>query len=205
MGHVGAKNFLMRANLIVGALTALALAMAGCAGDFRVRQTEPIRVQIDGEPQETRVAADGANGEVEKTEFQIETPEDVDVVKVMVEVTNVEVEDEDDDDNETTPANTTTETGNETAEAAIILVIVEDQDTGEKLAEQQVEATEQPAQISFDIDIKGRNNVVVVTQAIEGAADVSVSAESADSTKDGGETATTATTTATTAATTTTY
>jgi hypothetical protein len=168
----------MRALFVMSALTLIATALAGCAGDFRIKQTEPFRIQIDGEPKETRVAAGGSGQAAETSEFKIESNKEVEKVTVVVEVTKVEGSSSQGSTSATTSASGN-ETGNtsSSAEPAIILVIVKDNDNGEKLAEKRVEADEQSAQVSLDIDVKGRNNVVIVTQAVQGIADVSVAAE----------------------------
>lgn len=158
---------------LVSALAVFALLLAGCTGQFDVKQTEPIRVEVNGAPQETRVAAEGEGGAGEDAdetgEFKIESPDEVQMITVTVEVTHVEV-------TETETVTASPSPTNE-SEPAIIIVIVEDRDTNEKLAEQQVEAGDQGAMVQLDIDVKGRNNVVVVTQAVQGVADVSVAAE----------------------------
>lgn len=157
--------------------------LAGCVGNFEMKQTEPFRVQIDGDAQESRVAAPDSDSkeaadEPETSEFKLDSAENVQIVKVKVEVVNVDMDDDDegDDDGTTTASPTDDETDND-SEPAIILIIIEDRDTGERLNEQQVEADDQTANVELNVDVKGRDNVVVITQAIQGVADVSVAAE----------------------------
>lgn len=166
-------------HLWVG-MAALALAMAGCTGNFDIKQTEPIRVQIDGESQDGRVESGSSN---ERKEFTIERTQEVEAVKVVVKVIQVE----DDDDGGPSPSATSTNaTGNTTAppqnetaaEPAIIVIIIEDRDTKEKLEERRVEADAQGTSVELVVNVKGHDNVVIVTQAVEGIADVSVAAKS---------------------------
>lgn len=186
----------MRVILVVTALMVLAVSLAGCTGDFRVRQTEPIRVQVDGGPEEARVASSDSESDAEeKSEFRIESPQEIEMVMVVVEVTPV-IEGAPVSPTgtpENTTGNQTPTTGNETSGAVVVLVIVEDRDTDERLAEERVEAGEQSTQVELDVDVKGRNNVIIVTQAVQGVADVSVAAMSAS----GGNTTTSAATTTT--------
>ena len=179
----------MRAKLLTSALVLLATAFAGCVGEFEIQQTEPLRIQVDGDSQDARLAANDSGGQggaqaTEKREFRIDTEDDVEQVVVVVEVKNVEIEGDDrdddmgdDDDNATSSPTDDNETMNDTSrKAAVVLVIIEDRDTGEKLAEQEVEASESSNKVELDVDVKGKNNVVIVTQAVQGVADVNVAA-----------------------------
>lgn len=184
----------MRANILLFGFAFLALALAGCTGDFNVRQTEPIKVQIDGEAEETRLAAGGDDGAARESEFRIENPDDVEVVTVVVQVVKVEAEDADEpgdvdqvDDDETNE--TEDDDANESddgAEPTVILVLIEDGDTGERLQEQRVEASDDDsAQAELNVNVKGKDNIVVVTQAVQGAAHVTVSAKEGSETGPG--------------------
>lgn len=159
---------------------AILMSLAGCTGNFDIKQTEPLRIQIDGAPQETQVAADGRASE--RSEFKIESPDSVEVVKVVVEVKVVDA---------AGPAGSTSSAANTSGpnatqptdgddERAVVLVIVEDRDKKEKIAERRVESQGDATQVSLDVDVKGRDNVVIITQAVEGMADVNVAAKSSE-------------------------
>src|ERR1044072_3857771 len=47
----GSRVFMNPIRPIAVGLAVLAVALAGCTGGFTVNQTEPIRVQIEGQPQ----------------------------------------------------------------------------------------------------------------------------------------------------------
>src|SRR5687767_9865943 len=97
-------------KLVIGVVLAFAAtALAGCVGDFEVKQTEPLRIQIDGEGEDAKLACnscdsgDGIDTRSEQSEFRIDTDGgDVDQVMVVVEVTNVQVDGDDDMDDEPT-------------------------------------------------------------------------------------------------------
>lgn len=208
----------MKATPIVGALLALLLAMAGCTGSFDIDQTEPIRIQVDGDGEDARLSADddGSNdGGVDsvqstrKQEFRIATTDDVDAVKVVVIVKNVAVAgDGADDDGQGDDGGDDNDTSNDTSDnatstsKAVVLVIIEDRTTGESLAEETVEAGDEDGNAELNVNVKGKDNVVIVTQAVEGVADVNVAAQSGESTMDSSDETVTATTTTSTAATT---
>jgi hypothetical protein len=186
-------------------VSALALmGLAGCTGSFDVDQTEPFRVQLDGAPQ-TVVVREGA----EPREVNVETcPEaedpcdvgEVDVqvkvtktsmeacsVKVTVKTTSGEVLDEQvidvggdsgsngtmtTDDNATGNGTTTVTETTTTTQAASGDVIIQ----------------------NLVIDVRGNRNIVVVTEALSGAASVDIQAIQAsgnadvDADQDGGAT-----------------
>lgn len=176
----------MKATLLTSVLALFATSLAGCTGQFDVKQTEPLRIQIDGAPQESRIAAsDSGSGtqDPDKSEFRIEGSEEFEKVTVVVEITRVEGNASDGNvsqGNATQAPNETAE--NTTAPPVVVMVIVEDRDNGQRLAERRVEAENQSAQVELDIDVKGRNNVVIVTQAVQGIADVNVAARGGGST-----------------------
>lgn len=177
--------------MLAGLFAVAALAMAGCSGtgNFDIQQTEPFRVQLEGEPQTVVVSEDDS----EAKEVVIDTcndpcgddgPEQV-TVKVQV-----------------TPQH---------AAACVIKVIIKDKSTGEVLEEREVSAGSgssvsasatatgnasgntsatmtTSAASSGDtnvviqnivVNVKGKDNIVVLTQAIQGSADVDISAASA--------------------------
>jgi hypothetical protein len=172
----------MKASFILGTLAILALSFSGCTGKFDIKQTEPFRIEVNGDGFDSRVASSNSgSSEPERVECIIEKEENVEVVTVIVKVKKVEVVTE-------SPSPTTaTNTTDDDAERVIVLIIVKDEDTDEKLAEQQVEADDQDANVNLNVNVKGHNNLVVVTQAVQGVADVNVSAEGSTST-DGGST-----------------
>jgi hypothetical protein len=167
------------------ALAVLAVALAGCTGGFTVNQTEPIRVQIEGAPQ-TVVVREGG----EAQEVNVETcPEDrdpcdvenVDVqlrvhkvsteacsVKVTIRTVSGEVLDEviidvdgvDADDGATTGDGNATGNGTMTATAT---------QTGDAASGDTVVQ-------NIIVNVKGNKNIVVVSQALEGSAEVNVQA-----------------------------
>ncbi|MGQ0534638.1 MAG: hypothetical protein ACT4PT_01025 [Methanobacteriota archaeon] len=175
----------MRAKLSLWLLPLMLTgALAGCTGQFDVDQTEPIRVVIEDErdgatsgadvtrqrvrlvaEDETRNATGGAPRTSETTReqtFVLETRREVETAVVIVEVERVEVV----APNATGP------------EPVIVLVVVEDRDSGRRLAERRVEiaAGEDAANVELNVNVKGKDNVVVVTQAVQGTADVNVAA-----------------------------
>lgn len=157
------------------------MGLAGCTGSFDIDQTEPFRVQLDGAPQ-TVVVREGA----EPREVNVQTcdadPCDVEEVDVQVKVTKTSTEacsikvivktvsgevlgeriiDVGSADGSVTPAPTGNETGNGTGNAT---------------------STAPPASSSdviiqnLIVNVKGNKNVIVVTQAIQGEANVDIQA-----------------------------
>lgn len=159
------------------------MMLAGCTGGFEIEQTEPIRVQVDGEPERTTVR----DSEPEGKEFHIEV-EERERIEVEVEVTRISdtptkvkvlVKDGDtvlaerdidvgDEPDEPEPGNDT-EPGNGTG----------NQTEPTPTPEPTPEPTGQTVIENLTIDVKGKDNVVVVTQAQEGEADVNVAARDA--------------------------
>jgi len=180
----------MRAIQTVSVLVLLATGLAGCTGNFSIKQTEPFRVQIDGAPQQGHVSSEGSAAS-QKSEFKIENTKDVEVVKVTVECKNAQSSGGSASASASSSGNTSgNETGNGSGSAAaVILVIVEDRDTHEKLEEQQVQvASGDATQVELNVNVKGKDNVVVITQAVQGSADVAVSAATGEGTVNGGST-----------------
>lgn len=177
----------MRTHILLSLAVVAAAALAGCTGRFDVDQTEPFRIAIeglavDGDSRTATVSAGTSGGTVTggaqaKKEFRIEnTNTQVQQVTVVVQVTPAASSpppppppsNNTTEPNATPPTNTTVVTK--------ILIVVEDRDTGEKLAERIIEGAEaQTADI--DVNIQGHHNVVVITQALEGNATVNVSAK----------------------------
>ncbi|HLE47236.1 MAG TPA: hypothetical protein VI818_02980, partial [Candidatus Thermoplasmatota archaeon] len=138
----------MKPRLLAIVATLLTTALAGCVGQFEVIQTEPIRIQIDdADGEESRIGAAGCcpgENASEKQEFEFEAPDDVEKVVVIVEVTKVTTQGGA-SPTTATPATTGNGTGNQTTsppagnqtsgEPCIVLVIVQEKDSGRKLAE----------------------------------------------------------------------
>lgn len=180
-----------------GLLATLALVLAGCTGtgNFDVQQTEPFRVQLEGEPQTVVVSEDDTDGKevlVETCDDPCDEGDAPQQVQVKVQVTPRQ------------------------AEACIVKITIKDRDTGEVLDEREVDTggsggastetdtvtqtqtetqtvTETQTQASGDggvtienivVDVRGGHNIVVVTQAIQGTADVDISAVKASGNAD---------------------
>lgn len=161
------------------------MGLAGCTGSFDIDQTEPFRVQLDGAPQ-TVVVREGAQPREVNVETCPETDDPCDVeevdVKVEIEKTSTEVcsirviiktpsgevldertidvggddNDDDGDDNGTDDGNTT---GNAT---------MTDDASGDGGGDVVVQ--------NLIVNIKGNKNIIVVTQALQGEANVNIQA-----------------------------
>lgn len=185
----------MHRSMIAGVFAVAALALAGCSGtgNFDVQQTEPFRVQLEGEPQTVVVSEDDSEAKqvvvatcADPCKSQSTEPKQVNV-KVLV-----------------TPAH---------ADACVVKVVIKDQDTGEILDEREVDtggsgstgtvtqtqtgtqtvtqtgtqtvtqtqsaSSGQSVTQNFFVTVKGNHNIVVLTQAIQGTANVDVSASHA--------------------------
>lgn len=175
----------MRTTIVLSGLALIALALAGCTGRFETEQTEPFRVEVievDGDSKEARVDAGDGGTQGAKKEFRIANTQNVTQVTVIVQVTPAAMTPPPPETNETnvTPPNATT---------TVVLIIVEDRDTGERLAERTVETEAEAQTAELNINVKGKDNVVVVTQAQQGSADVNVSARGGEAFQDGNMTA----------------
>lgn len=170
----------MRTIALVGALLVATAFMAGCVGEVELKQTEPIRIQIDGGSQQGRVTSaddcDDPCSTPDTQEFEIETKE-VEKVTVVVMVTRIS--------SGSSSTTTTTAADNETREESgdpcEVLVQVKDRSSGTTIQEKTVSVTDDSAEANLDIDVKGKNNIVIVTQAVKGVADVDVSAQTSSS------------------------
>lgn len=186
----------MKPSMIAGGVaTAVVLMLAGCTGNFEVQQTEPFKVQIDGEPQTVTVReGDSTAKEVVvnpcgEDEDEVRTC-DVEQVDVKVEIQSV------------------------SAGPCMVRVTIKDKETGEVLEErdidvggngsasqtttdgggttttvtttetQTVDGSSQVVVQNFFIDVKGKDNIVVLTQAIQGEANVDISAADASGNAD---------------------
>lgn len=206
----------MNATAIAGAAVLAVMALAGCTGGFTVNQTEPIRVQLEGAPETVVVHESDAEPQrvvIETCGNQAQAAcDEVDEVDVEVQVKQIEagacrikvtiqdesgnvleerevdvMEGDDSDDGMTTSDDGNTTDANATATA-------DGGSTGQVVIQNIV------------VNVKGKDNIVVLTQALEGSAQVQVNAIKASGNADvdqdvdnGGSTAT-ATATATTTA-----
>jgi hypothetical protein len=154
---------------------ALTMVLAGCTGSFNVKQTEPIRVQIDGTSQTAKV--DQSDAQPQK--FVVENTAKVESIEVKVDVKQVSE----------TPVT--------------VMVTVVDQATNETLATKEVAVggsssssassmTGSPSASSSQgqtvtqnivVNVKGKDNVVVITEAQQGTAEVNVAAREAGATQ----------------------
>jgi len=184
----------MHAKHIAGMAAALVavLAIAGCTGNFSVKQTEPFRVQIDGAPQTVVVAAN--DSQPERVEVVTNGAENVQVkvqaqqvssgpcklhVKLQDKDTGEVLEERDIDITVTfasgSSSSTMTTTGNGTGNSTVT-------QTQTQTVTQTTTAQSGQGQVvvqNFFVTVKGHHNVVVLTQALQGSAQVNVQATSA--------------------------
>ena len=74
----------MHTKIVAGvALVTLTALLAGCTGQFNVKQTDPIRIQLEGAPQTVTVA----NTDSEPKKVVVENPQKVEQIRVEVTVT----------------------------------------------------------------------------------------------------------------------
>ncbi len=173
-------------------------ALAGCTGTFDVNQTEPIRVQVEGAPQTVVVReSDAGPQKVVVQTCKDKDPCDTDQIELKLTIhqvgsgaCKVHVTVEDDDHNkleerdvdvteggnatETTTTTTTTSTssGNGTTNGTANTTATTTTSGGGTTSSQVIVQT-------FVINVKGKDNVVVLTQALQGSAQVQVDASEA--------------------------
>lgn len=175
-------------------LAVLAVALAGCTGGFTVNQTEPIRVKIEGQPQ--TVVVHDTDKSPQKVILKAcdagcqDVQVDVQVKKLAEGPCRLHVIIQDEDGNtleerdvdvdqeggsssgsvsmtETSSGSATgNETGNGTSSAAPSSA--SSGGTGTTIVQ------------NFVVNIKGKQNVVVLTQAIQGSAEVQVNTANAN-------------------------
>jgi hypothetical protein len=183
---------------ILGVAIAAFVMLAGCTGQFDVVQTEPIQVEVDGEAESVRVSESDAEPAragidtqgLETIEIEIEVagvssgpvtviveiqgPDNETLATETMTVGNATFPPDNGTDDGTTPADTTNTTGADENDSA-----------NETLP--QDNATSEPAPTEGDqttiqtivIDVRGKDNVVVVTQAVSGEAQVTLAAHDA--------------------------
>ena len=141
----------------LASVTAIALLLAGCVGQFEVRQTEPLRIQLEGEGAEARISAEDGEDGVREREFVVvrERTEVTQVVKVNVQARQT------------------------SSQPATVVVIVRDQDTNETLQQETVQV-ENTTTSTLTVNVEGDRNIVVITQALDGSAVVNVTANTGD-------------------------
>lgn len=151
----------MKTSLIISVIAAASLA--GCAGDFRVDQTEPIRIEIDDgrgdQPQESTERVVLTDSEPRR-EFIIENE------NRQSQSVQVQVRAEEDSEAPTE-----------------VIVIVRDADTDEEIERQTVVVQNTLVQ-NVDLNVEGDRNIIVVTEVVEGQAEVIVTADQAEDSRD---------------------
>lgn len=176
----------MRAPFVCLAL--LALALAGCSGQVDMQQTEPLRIQLeereevavsqaDPEPQKLILetcpgsgTADACGVETVEVEVVVQQPEGPTRILIRIETESGEplVERE-----IVAGGNTTNQTGNTTSETTSTTAPPSTSDTN---TTSQTTTSPDTVIQNIVVDVKGKDNLVVLTQALEGEAQVVVSA-----------------------------
>lgn len=181
----------MQHSLLSGSLlTMLAMVMAGCTGtgNFDVQQTEPFRVSLEGEPQTVVVSEDDSEGK-----------------EVVIDTCDDPCADNNDDCADACDVNVKVQVKQTSSDVCRIMVIIKDRDSGEVLDQVEIDGSDggddggddttttgngtTSATMTGDVggdtnvvvqnivvNVKGKDNIVVLTQAIEGSADVDISA-----------------------------
>lgn len=180
---------------IAAASAILLMALAGCTGGFQVDQTEPFRIQLEGAPEtvtvrdsdaepqkvvvETCAGDEAGDCDVEEIEVQFEVTQvssgpckllvtiqddDGNTIATKVIEVNVSIDNDDDDTsgNGTSGNGTTTVTETRTETVG----------SGQTVTQNIV------------VNVKGSKNIVVLTQAQQGSADVTVNAVKASGNAD---------------------
>jgi hypothetical protein len=178
--------------MLAGVFVVAALALAGCSGtgNFDVQQTEPFRVQLEGSPQTVTVSDDDAEGR----EVVVDTCNDPcddagdSAVNVKVQVTptvasacivKITIKDKttgevleerevDASSGSASASATMTATSDGNATSATMTTSGDSGTTGSSSGTTLVQ--------NIVVNVKGSHNIVVLTQAIDGTADVQISA-----------------------------
>jgi uncharacterized OsmC-like protein len=158
---------------------AFAMALAGCTGQFSVDQTEPFRVQLEGDGQEVTVSDSDAEPQRVIVEACEETadPCDVEQVELAVEVTKLNVEDAC-----TVKVTIQTEDGELLDEVDVVVGGSSNETTDDNMTDDGNETTNDTGGSdttvvqNIVVDVRGAHNIVVLTQAVEGEADVNIEA-----------------------------
>jgi hypothetical protein len=171
----------MHATTMAAASVLCLMALAGCTGSFDIDQTEPFRVQLEGAPQ-TVVVREGA----EPREVNVETcpsdPCDVEEVDVQLKVTKTSMEacsikvtiktlsgeilDEKVIDVGGSGGDPGTTSGNDTGNGTTTVTETTTQAAsgGDTIVQNMI------------VNVKGNKNIIVVTQAVTGAASIDIQA-----------------------------
>ena len=183
----------MTATTPIAVATAfLAMALAGCTGGFQVDQTEPFRIQLEGEPETVTVRDTDTEAQRVEVATDCETTcahEEVDVEltveKVSSEACTILVTIQGDDgqtiatrtitvsgsgdgaSTTTTSASAGNETGNATTNSTTTMTTGS---TGGSAVQNNVVVQ------NIVVNVKGNKNIVVLTQAQDGAADIDITA-----------------------------
>lgn len=188
----------MHHRVVLAAGLLVAAVLAGCTGNFDVKQTEPLRVRVehvgaDGTTGTTgttgtaasrvsvKVDADGGDG----ARQTIVVDRDVEVERIDVVVTVTAVATGGTVVTNGTGGNGTggNETGGNqtggdgtgtTAGGDVVINVIVQVQGGEILSQQQVTATGGAGNATLNVDVKGKDNVVIITEAVQGAATVDV-------------------------------
>lgn len=201
----------MNAKAIAGVTVLAMMALAGCTGGFTVNQTEPIRVQLEGAPQTVVVHESDAEPKrvVVATCEDTDDPCDTETVEVQVQVKQVAgddcrvritIQDEDGNTIEERDVDVKDDGDDDSHDG-------DDNATGDNsttAAPGPGGSTGQVVVQNIVVNVKGKDNVVILTQALQGSAEVQVNAVHASGnadveqdTDDGSTMTTTATATAT--------
>jgi len=145
----------------IAGLALVLVAFAGCTGSFNVKQTEPIRVQLEG----------SGTGSASTVSVPSGGEQDVDVDTGGAQHVAFDVD--------VKPTTTPT----------TIVVKVVDKDDGSVLGQQQITApttTQGPQTQVINVDVHGSHNVVLVTTAQGGDAVLEVTAHGTGNVQTGG-------------------
>lgn len=187
----------MHRSMIAGMLAVAALALAGCTGtgNFDVQQTEPFRVQLEGSPQTVQVREGDSEAkqvvvatcvdpcaQQSSTETkQVNVKVDVKSVSASACVVKVVIKDKTTgevlDEREVNTGGSSSTTSASPSGNGTTTVTQTDTQT-QTVTETQTGSGTTVVQ-NFVVNVKGNHNIVVLTQAIEGSADVAISASHA--------------------------
>jgi hypothetical protein len=178
----------MNATPIAVGLAVLAVALAGCTGGFTVNQTEPIRVRIEGEPQTVVVHdTDTTPQKVTLKACDTACAGDVEVTVQVKKLADgpcrlhVIIQDEDGTTLEERDVDVDQEAGSASATSSASTNV-----TGNATGNETTSATATSSGSgttvvqNIVVNIKGKQNVVVLTQAIQGSAEVQVNTVNAN-------------------------
>jgi DNA polymerase III alpha subunit len=167
----------MHTKLVAGAaLVTLAMIAAGCTGSFNLHQTEPLRVQLDGESRAVKVAQSDAQPQkvlVENTAKATDVEVKVEVKKVSESPVTVLVTVQDSATNETLATKQITVGGTNTTQTNTTTTTSQTTNT---TTNPTGTTTGQVVNQNIFVNVKGKGNLVVITQAQQGTAEVNIAA-----------------------------